>query len=93
VTDAYQFPLLATRKEFHSSVEQADRPVVVIFVSETCEVCRSLETEIAETAEEFAGKADFYAVQKQGAPEVVLEQKVFRFPTLFLFFEGEKVGE
>jgi len=89
----YPFDRITTREMFDRLVRSADKPVVVFFVSKTCEVCKKVGERLTELTQEFEDTVDFYVVVKPAAMEVVMEMKVHVFPTIHLFFDGRKVNE
>ena len=91
-TEAGDSPLLAlTRDTFNEHVLNADKPVVVIFSSRKCGVCRKVEGQMVELANQFKESVDFFRVGEYVTPELVMEFKVHDFPTLVLFVGGEQV--
>ena len=80
-----------TRDTFDELVVNADKPVVVVFTSKKCAVCRSVEGQIVELANQFKESVDFFRVGKYVAPELVMEFKVHAFPTVVFFTDGEQV--
>ena len=93
IAELYPFEKLTTREMFNQRVIKADKPVVVIFVSETCAVCKRVGKQIVELSKEFEDSVDFFAVEKRPGVELVLKMKVHSFPHVFLFFKGQKVQE
>ena len=85
-------PFLAlTRDTFDELVLNADKPVVVIFTSRKCGVCKKVEGQMVELANEFKDSVEFFKVGKYVAPELVMQFKVHAFPTVVLFTGGEQV--
>ncbi len=93
LAELYPFDKITTWEMFNQRVDNADKPVVVIFVSETCAVCKRVGEKVVELSQEFDDSVDFYAVVKQHAVEVVMEMKIYNFPTVYLFADGAKVDQ
>ena len=93
LAELYPFDRITTREMFKQRVGNAGKPIVVIFVSNTCSACKTVGEQVIELSQEFGDSVDFYAVVKQDALKVVMEMKVHGFPTVYLFFDGRKVSE
>ncbi len=83
-----------TAAEFGREVKEAGVPVVVDFYSTECPPCAALAPKFDAVAEQFAGKARFVRIFRQGNRELAVSLGVTGSPTL-LFFDrhGQEQGE
>lgn len=76
---------------FESQVLQAERPVMVEFGATWCGPCKMLEPVLEELAEAYDGRVDFYSVNVDHNPDLVMDYGVMGVPTVILFKSGEPV--
>ncbi len=83
-----------TAAEFGREVKEAGVPVVLDFYSTECPPCAALAPKFEAVAEQFAGKARFVKIFRQGNRELASSLGVTGSPTL-LFFDrhGQEQGE
>ena len=80
-------PILAN--EFTSKVLNTEKPVLVEFGAPWCGPCKMLEPVLIELAEQYAGKVDFYSINVDMSPELVMDYGVMGVPTVILFRVGK----
>lgn len=78
---------------FEAEVLSADKPVVLDFFSTDCPPCEALAAKFEAVAEQFAGKAKFVKVFRQGNRELAQKLGVTGSPTLLFFKAGKELGE
>ncbi len=80
--------------EFGREVKEAGMPVVLDFFSTDCPPCAALAPKFEAVAEQFAGRARFLKIFRQGNRELALSLGVTGSPTLIFFDRnGQEVGE
>ena len=81
--------------EYDSEVLAASRqqPVVLDFYSTECPPCEALAPKYESVAEQFAGKARFLKIYRQGNRELAAKLGVTGSPTLVFFKGGVEVGD
>lgn len=75
--------------EFTVKVLNAEKPVLVEFGASWCGPCKMLEPVLIELASEYDGKVDFYTVNVDKTPELVMDYGIMGVPTIILFKEGK----
>jgi thioredoxin 1 len=80
-------PLL--EDEFQSKVLNAKKPVLVEFGAPWCGPCRLLEPVLSELASQYDGQVDFYSINVDNTPELVMNYDIMGVPTIILFQEGQ----
>jgi thiol-disulfide isomerase/thioredoxin len=88
---AYVTEIDAARYE--AEVLKSTLPVVLDFYSTECPPCEALAPKFESVAEQFAGKARFVKVFRQGNRELAQRLGVTGSPTLVFFKGGAEVGE
>jgi thiol-disulfide isomerase/thioredoxin len=78
--------------EFEQEVLAAGMPVVLDFFSTECPPCEALAPKLDAVAEQFAGKARFLKVFRQGNRDLATKLGVTGSPTLLFFKAGREVG-
>jgi thiol-disulfide isomerase/thioredoxin len=78
---------------YDAEVLKSTLPVVVDFYSTECPPCEALAPKFESVAEQFAGKARFVKVFRQGNRELAQRLGVTGSPTLVFFKGGVEVGE
>lgn len=81
--------------QYDSEVVAASRqqPVVLDFYSTECPPCEALAPKYESVAEQFAGKARFLKIFRQGNRELAAKLGVTGSPTLVFFKGGAEVGD
>ncbi len=81
--------------EYENEVVAASRqqPVVLDFYSTDCPPCEALAPKFESVAEQFAGRARFLKIFRQGNRELASKLGVTGSPTLVFFKDGKEVGE
>jgi thiol-disulfide isomerase/thioredoxin len=79
--------------DFEAEVAKSDLPVVLDFFSTECPPCEALAPKFDAVAEQFAGKARFLKVFRQGNRDLAGKLGVTGSPTLLFFRGGQEVGE
>lgn len=76
------------RSNFEEEVREADRPVVVEFVTEWCETCEELDETVEKLADEHAEttKVGRVSVDEQG--RLANDHQIADVPTFIVFFRG-----
>jgi thiol-disulfide isomerase/thioredoxin len=80
-------------KQFEQEVLAAGEPVVLDFYSTECPPCEALAPKFEAVAEQFAGRARFLKVFRQGNRELAASLGVSSSPTLVFFRRGAEVGD
>jgi thiol-disulfide isomerase/thioredoxin len=71
--------------DFEKQVLGAGQPVVLDFFSTECPPCEALAPKLEAVAEQFAGRARFYKIFRQGNRELAQQLGVTGSPTLIFF--------
>jgi len=82
-----------TQAEYEKEVLQAGEPVVLDFFSTECPPCEALAPKFEAVAGQFAGKARFLKIFRQGNRDLAARLGVSGSPTLIFFKGGSEVGE
>lgn len=78
--------------DFEREVVAAGVPVVLDFFSTECPPCEALAPKLEAVAEQFAGRARFLKIFRQGNRELATRLGVTGSPTLLFFEAGREVG-
>ncbi len=78
--------------QFETEVLAADVPVVLDFFSTECPPCEALAPKFDAVAEQFAGRARFLKIFRQGNRDLAAKLGVTGSPTLLFFKGGREVG-
>lgn len=78
--------------QFETEVLAAGEPVVLDFFSTECPPCEALAPKYEAVAEQFAGKARFLKIFRQGNRDLAAKLGVTGSPTLVFFKAGREVG-
>jgi thiol-disulfide isomerase/thioredoxin len=79
--------------QYEVEVLASREPVVLDFYSTECPPCEALAPKFESVAEQFAGRARFLKVFRQGNRELATRLGVTGSPTLVFFKGGREVGE
>jgi thiol-disulfide isomerase/thioredoxin len=82
-----------TQADYEAEVARSELPVVLDFFSTECPPCEALAPKFDAVAEQFAGKARFLKIFRQGNRELATRLGVTGSPTLIFFKGGAEVGE
>jgi len=82
-----------TQADFEAEVANSALPVVLDFFSTECPPCEALAPKFDAVAEQFAGKARFLKIFRQGNRELAARLGVTGSPTLLFFRGGLEHGE
>jgi len=78
--------------QFEQEVLAAEVPVVLDFFSTECPPCEALAPKFDAVAEQFAGRARFLKIFRQGNRELAARLGVTGSPTLLFFRAGKEVA-
>lgn len=78
-----------SKDEFSAKVLNSTKPVLVEFGAPWCGPCKMLEPVLSELASEYDGKVEFYSVNVDIIPQLVMEYSIMGVPTVILFSGGE----
>ena len=82
-----------TQADFEAEVAKSTLPVVLDFFSTECPPCEALAPKFDAVAGQFAGKARFLKIFRQGNKDLASRLGVTGSPTLVFFKAGAEVGE
>jgi thioredoxin 1 len=82
-----------TATEFESEVLKSTIPVVVDFSTESCPPCRALKPILEEIELMQAGRLKVVKVDAAEETELAVQHRVSAVPALFLYREGQCVGQ
>ncbi len=82
-----------TQADYEEQVLHSPEPVVLDFFSTECPPCEALAPKFDAVAEQFAGKARFLKIFRQGNRDLATKLGVSGSPTLVFFKSGAEVGE
>lgn len=80
-----------TDDNFKTTLQGAQRPVLVDFSASWCGPCRALAPTIDKVATEYAGKLDVYKVDIDNAQETASSFGIMQVPTVIFFKSGKEV--
>jgi thiol-disulfide isomerase/thioredoxin len=80
------------QQDYEREVLASGGAVVVDFYSTECPPCEALAPRLEAVATEFAGRARFLKVFRQGNRELAARLGVMSSPTLVFFKDGEERG-
>jgi len=79
--------------QYETEVLRSREPVVLDFYSTECPPCEALAPKFESVAEQYAGRARFVKIFRQGNRELATKLGVTGSPTLVFFKDGMEVGE
>ncbi len=82
-----------TAAEYEKEVLDLPEPVVLDFYSTECPPCEALAPKFDSLAQQFAGRARFVKIFRQGNRELATRLGVTGSPTLVFYDRGREVGE
>ena len=80
------------KDEFEEKVLKAPNAVMVEFGAPWCGPCKMLEPVLEELAVAYKGKVDFYTVDVDQNPDLVMAHGVMGVPTVILFRDGQPIN-
>ena len=80
-------------EEFEAAVGAESGVVLVDFFADRCGPCKALAPIMTELAEDFAWKATIVKLDVDQANEVAGKFGVMSIPTVYMFHNGNKVGD
>ncbi len=75
--------------EFILKVLNAEKPVLVEFGAPWCGPCKMLDPVLKELANQYDGKVEFYSINVDMTPELVMDYGIMGVPTIILFRGGK----
>ena len=78
---------------WEKSVEKGEKPVMVMFYSNTCPHCKAIEPHFEKYADEFKGKVVFAKVNVADSPTIVVRYGIMGTPTFKFFCNGKSIKE
>ena len=82
-----------TQADYEQEVLAVAEPVVLDFFSTECPPCEALAPKFEAVADQFAGRARFLKIFRQGNRDLATKLGVTGSPTLIFFKAGQEVGE
>ena len=79
--------------DYEREVTGATGPVVLDFFSTECPPCEALAPKYEAVADQFAGRATFLKIFRQGNRELATRLGVSGSPTLVFFKNGQEQGQ
>jgi thioredoxin 1 len=76
-------------EDFSNLVLNANKPVLVEFGAPWCGPCKMLDPVLSELASQYDGQVDFYSLNVDTTPELVMKYGIMGVPTVILFMDGE----
>ncbi len=84
---------IATGETFTQLVLKGDGPIVVEFMSYSCEYCRAMEPVLEQVAKMVKSKEKIFQVNIASDKALGDRYAVRVTPTLMMFYHGKKVGQ
>ncbi len=81
-----------TKDTYEDLVVNAGKPVVIVFGSRTCGICRKLKERIVEVADEYRDDISFLLVDGNREEELTGEFKATKSPTVCILSRGRELG-
>jgi thioredoxin 1 len=75
---------------FHKTIENEEKPVVIDFWTSWCAPCRALAPKFAEWSGKYSDKAIFAKVNLDEATSLAVEYQVSAIPTIIVIKEGRE---
>lgn len=81
-----------TNEQFHQSVNQGDKPVLVEYWAPWCVYCRRITPAMHKVAEQFADTLVVGQVNIDDEPQLAAQEQIEVIPTLVLYRNGQALG-
>lgn len=78
--------------EQYNEVIQKSAPSVLVFSADWCSDCRYLDTYVDEVIDEYKGRLEFYAVDRDEQAELCESLDVLGIPSFIVFQNGKEVS-
>lgn len=78
---------------WEKTVEKSDKPVFVMFYTDTCPYCKQMEPSFFEYSDEFKDKVVFARVNLMKSPTIMSKYSIMGTPTFKFFCRGKPVQE
>lgn len=78
--------------EVRQIVDQARRPVLVVFTSESCVTCRTMRPALAGVAADYAGRLVVVEADLALTGALIGEYNLLKVPTVIVFRDGREVA-
>ena len=78
---------------WEKTVEKGDKPVFVMFYTDTCPYCKQMEPSFLEYSDEFKDKVVFARVNLMKSPTIMNRYSIMGTPTFKFFCNGKPVQE
>lgn len=78
---------------WEKTVEKGDKPVFVMFYTDTCPYCKQMEPPFLEYSDEFKDKVVFARVNLMKSPTIMNRYSIMGTPTFKFFCKGKPVQE
>ena len=84
--------LSLSEADFEDWMAKAATPVLLDFSAPWCQPCKRLEPELEKLAAQLAGKAAFYTINVDEAPNLTAQLQVMGVPTVILLVNGQEAA-
>ena len=84
-------PMHVGTENFEREVLQAEKPVMVDFVTPSCLECRRLEPVVHQMARVFQDECKVAFLNVEEAPDLAAQYQIMHSPTLVFFKNGQPV--
>lgn len=81
------------KENFEAEVlSYTERPVLVDFWGDKCEICKQLMPGVHELEGKYGDKIKFSSLNTSGSRRLAISQKVLGLPTMIIYRNGEKAS-
>ncbi len=78
---------------WEKTVEKSDKPVFVMFYTNTCPYCKQMEPSFYKYSDEFKEKVVFAKINLENSPTIMSRYAIMGTPTFKFFCGGKPVQE